>query len=43
MLRLIKSISEKCHYCDKDALYWDQNGATIISVCKEHMINYYVG
>ena len=37
-----KPYDDKCHFCDKDGIYWDQLGATIISVCKEHMRNFYV-
>jgi len=33
--------NDKCYYCDKPSLYWDQVGATIISVCKKHATNYY--
>ena len=37
-----KPDSDKCHYCNEVGLYWDQVGATIITVCKKHMGNYYV-
>ena len=37
-----KPSSDKCHYCNEVGTYWDQVGATIITVCKKHMGNYYV-
>jgi hypothetical protein len=43
MNKILSKEKDKCHYCDEDATYWDQNGATIISVCKKHAINYYAG
>lgn len=37
-----KPDDDKCHYCNEIGVYWDQVGATIITVCKKHMNNYYV-
>ncbi len=39
---VLKLDKDKCYYCENPAEYWDQVGATIISVCKKHMNNYYV-
>jgi len=36
-----KPYDDKCHYCNDPGIYWDQVGATMISVCKKHMQNYY--
>jgi hypothetical protein len=36
-----KPFDDRCHYCTEPGIYWDQVGATIISVCKKHMKNYY--
>jgi hypothetical protein len=35
------SEKDKCYYCEEEGTYWDQIGATFISVCKKHMVNYY--
>jgi hypothetical protein len=43
MNKILNKEKDKCYYCDEVAAYWDQNGATIISVCKKHAINYYAG
>ena len=32
--------SDKCHFCDKIALYNDMAGYKLIGVCKKHL-NYY--
>jgi len=32
---------ETCYYCDQAGIFWDQVGATIVSVCKKHSTNYY--
>jgi len=37
----IVSEKDKCYYCEEEGTYWDQIGATFISVCKKHMVNYY--
>jgi hypothetical protein len=37
-----KPFDDRCHYCTEPGIYWDQVGATIISVCKKHMKNFYV-
>jgi hypothetical protein len=37
-----KPYDDKCHFCSEPGIYWDQLGATIISVCKTHMRNFYV-
>lgn len=34
---------DKCYYCDEIGTYWDQVGATIISVCKKHTTFKYEG
>lgn len=43
MNKIMGYSEEKCYYCENPGAYWDQVGATIISVCKEHSTNYYAG
>jgi hypothetical protein len=37
-----KPDDDRCYYCGAKGEFWDQAGATIITVCKKHHNNYYI-